>query len=91
MNVPCNNTIIWFQSIGHNFEDYFTKGHKDTYELLCAWNAYDKIHPSGTENTSIGCGRPLKSAISIYSLESPGCTILFINNLHQFFVKRTKS
>ena len=60
-NGPWYNTTIYYQLIFHNFEDYFTTGRKDRYELLRDVDAYDIFHSSGPDNASIGVGIPLKS------------------------------
>ena len=60
-NGPLYNKTICSQSSGHNFEDYFTTGRKERYELLCDVYAYKIFHSSGPDNASIGVGIPLKS------------------------------
>ena len=60
-NGPWYNTMICSQLRFHNFEDYFTTGRKDRYELLCDVDAYDIFHSSGPDNASIGVGIPLTS------------------------------
>ena len=65
---PWYNTTILLQLSGHNFKYYFTKGYKDNDALLCAVDAYDWIHLSGTVDTSSGSGIPFTSKLSIDSL-----------------------
>ena len=58
-NGPWSNTTICYQLRFHNFEDYFTTGRKDRYELLCDADAYDIFDTAGPYNSSIGVGTPL--------------------------------
>ena len=42
---PWYNKILFSKLSGHNFEDYFKTGRKDRYEIMCAVDAYDSMHP----------------------------------------------
>ena len=63
------NTTVCSQLSGNKFEYYFTTGRKYRYELLSDVDAYEKMHPSGTEDKASGSGRTLPSASSIDVLE----------------------
>ena len=52
----------------------FTPGHKDRYEILGDVDAYDRVHPSGTDNESSGGDTLLPCMLSTYALESLGHT-----------------
>ena len=78
--------MIWYQLRDHTFEDYFTTGRKNRYELLCAIDAYNKVRTLGPEDSSSGGVIPLPSTLSIDALESLGHTPKFIHNFFQYFI-----
>ena len=44
--VPWYNTTIFTKLNGQIFKDYFITGRKYRYELMCAFDAYEKLHLS---------------------------------------------
>ena len=84
-NGPWYITIIFSQLSGHDFEDHFTTGLKDRYELICAANVYVIIHTSGLVDASSGGVRPFTSTSSTDSFSSLGHKIKFIDNWLLYF------
>ena len=82
---PWYNTVIFSKLSGKNFGDFFKTGHKYRCELMCAFDAYNRIHPSlPYGGISVG-GRSLPIISSTYALESLGRKVSFINNWLQCF------
>ena len=58
---PWYNTIISSKLNVQSFEDYLKTGLRDRYELMCAFNVYEKEHASMTDYISSGVGIPMPS------------------------------
>ena len=55
------------------------------HALLCAIDAYLRMHPLGPEDISSVGGRQFPNKLSIYAFEALGHTITFIGNWVQCF------
>ena len=53
-NGPWYNKTNFSQLNGQNFEDYFRKGRKERYELMCSVDEYDKDNIPMPEDASSG-------------------------------------
>ena len=56
---PCYNTTIIKKVNGKIFKNYFKTGHKDSYELINAADAYNKENVHILVIESSGRGRPI--------------------------------
>ena len=77
-NGPWYNKTIFSQLNGQNFEDYFRKGRKERYELMCYVDMYEKEHVLMPDYASSGGRRPVTTMSSKKALFSLGHTIIFI-------------
>ena len=82
---PLYNTTIFSQLNSQSFEEFFKTGRKDRYELVCAVDAYNKVHVPVPDNANSGGGRPFTISSYKGELISLGQTINLIDNWIQCF------
>ena len=61
---PQYNITIFTELNGQSFKDDLKTGRKDSYDLICSVDAYEKEHVIIPDDASSGGGRLIPSALS---------------------------